>query len=230
MTRRLKRRLMLGIALVAVAAGATAAVVMAAQPSAKTHHHKGPAGPLVTAAGYLGLSTTQLRSELRSGKSLAQIANSTPGKSQAGLVEVLVSADKRKLAAAAARLPNRVLAQVDRVGGPLPAADRGARHNRLRVRTLSTAAGYLGTSTAQLRRDLQSGKTLAQLANTNGRSAAGLLEALTGAARAALASEVSAGKLTQAQANQILPQLSARLNARVDHRPRRHAGAANIAP
>jgi hypothetical protein len=226
MMRRLKRRLLLGIALVAVAAGATAAVVMAAQPSAKAHHHKGAAGPLVTAAGYLGLSTAQLQSELRSGKSLAVIANATPGKSQAGLVEALESSDKRKLAAAAAaRLPQRVLAQVDRVGGPLPGLARGARHKRPRVRTLSAAAGYLGVSTAQLRQDLRSGKTLAQLANTtSGKSAAGLLEALVGAAKAALASEVTAGKLTQAQANQILPQLSARLTAKVDHQ-RPHAGA-----
>src|ERR1700675_4571274 len=125
MIRRLKRRLMLGVAVVAVAAGATAAVVMAAQPSTKAHHHKGPAGPLVTAAGYLGLSNAQLRSELQSGKSLAVIANSTPGKSQAGLVEALEGADKRKLAAAAARMPQRVLAQVDRVGGPLPGLARG---------------------------------------------------------------------------------------------------------
>ena len=226
MTRWLKRRVLLGVAVVAVGAGATAAVVMAAQPSAKTHHHKGPAGPLVTAAGYLGLSTTQLRSELQSGKSLAEIANSTPGKSQTGLVEALESADKRKLAAATARVPQRVLRQVNRLGGPLPGAASSARHKRLRLPMLSTAAGYLGISTAQVRHELQSGRTLAQLADArSGKSASGLVQALLAAAKAALASQVTAGKLSQAQASQILPQLSARLTARVDHRPRQHAGA-----
>jgi hypothetical protein len=150
----LKRRLLLGVAVVAVGAGATAAVVMAAQPSAAARHHKGPAGPLVTAAGYLGLSTRQLRSELRSGKSLAEIASSTPGKSQAGLVEALESADKRRLAAAATRVPRRVIAQVNRVGGPLRGAAAGPRHKHLRARTLSTAAAYLGISAAQLRHEL----------------------------------------------------------------------------
>ena len=235
MTRWLKRRLLLGVAVVAVGAGATAAVVMAAQPSAtKTHHRKGTASPLVTAAGYLGLSTAQLRGQLRSGKSLAEIANSTPGKSQAGLVAALESADKRKLAAAAAtRVPRRVLEQVNRVGGPLRGAAGGARHKHLRVRMLSTAAAYLGISTTQLRHELQSGTTLAQLANTtSGKSASGLIEALLAAAKAALASQVTTGKLTQAQANQILPQLSARLSARVNQ-PRRdagHVGARNTAP
>ncbi len=236
MNRRLKRRLLLGVAVVAVAAGATTAVVMAAQQSTKTHHRKGPPGPLVTAAGYLGLSTAQLRSELQSGKSLAEIANSTPGKSKAGLVQALESADRRKLAAAAARVPQRVLAQVNRLGGPLPTAASRARNRRLRVSTLSTAAGYLGISTAQLRHDLRSGTTLAQLANTtSGKSASGLLAALLAAAKAALASRVTAGRLTQAQASQILPRLSARLTARVDHRARqharvKHASATNTAP
>jgi hypothetical protein len=226
MMRTLKRRLLLGIALVAVAAGATAAVVMAAQPNGTVHHHKGVAGPLVTAAGYLGLSRAQLRSELKSGKSLAAIANATPGKSQAGLLEALESADRRKLVVATTRLPQRALAQVNRAGGPLPRAATGARRNRPRPRMLSTAAGYLAISTAQLRLDLQSGRTLGQLANaTSGKSASGLVEALLAAAKAALASQVTAGKLTQAQANQILPQLSARLTARVDHPRRRHAGA-----
>ena len=67
---------MVGVAVLAVLAGATTAIVMAAQPS-----HHGHRSTLATAAGYLGVSQQQLRSELSSGKSLAQIANSTSGKS-----------------------------------------------------------------------------------------------------------------------------------------------------
>ena len=75
---------------------------MAAQPAA--HHRRG--GTLATAAGYLGLSPAQLRSELRSGKSLAEIANATRGKSKAGLIGALEAAPKERLAAAAANLPS----------------------------------------------------------------------------------------------------------------------------
>jgi hypothetical protein len=49
------------------------------------------------AAQYLGISAAALRSELRSGKSLAQIASSTPGKSVEGLKAAIVSAEKTRL-------------------------------------------------------------------------------------------------------------------------------------
>jgi hypothetical protein len=114
--RRLKRKLMISVAIVAVLAGATAAVVMASQPSAHAHRHRAGThadrirgraarirgraghGALTVASAYLGLSRKQLRSELRSGKTLAQIANATSSKSQAGLIEALVAARKAALA------------------------------------------------------------------------------------------------------------------------------------
>jgi hypothetical protein len=94
--RRLKRKLMIGVAVVAVLAGGTAAVVMASQSSA--HRHR--AGTLAIAAGYLDVSEAQLRGELRAGKSLAQIADGTGGKSTAGLVDALVAAKRHAIDAA----------------------------------------------------------------------------------------------------------------------------------
>jgi hypothetical protein len=231
MIRRLKRKLLLGVAVVAVLAGATAAVVMAAQPSAKAHnnghHGRGHSGPLVTAAGYLGLTAAQLRGDLQSGKSLGEIANATAGKSEAGLIEALEAADRQKLASASAQLPRRIASEVARVGGPPAGPARGARRRGLRARTLPTAAAYLGVSTAQLRSDLQSGMTLAQAAKaTSGKSEAGLIEALVAATKTALAKRVAAGQLTQAKANEIAPQLLARVSAEVNRAPRQHARAA----
>jgi hypothetical protein len=49
------------------------------------------------AAQYLGISAATLRSELQAGKSLAQIASSTPGKSVEGLKAAIVSAEKARL-------------------------------------------------------------------------------------------------------------------------------------
>ncbi len=65
----------------------------------------GPGGPLASAASYLGLSQTQLFSNLRAGHSLAQIAKSK-GKSVAGLERAMTAAIKSKLerAVAAKRL------------------------------------------------------------------------------------------------------------------------------
>src|ERR1700734_3049976 len=121
----MKSRLWMGIAVIAVVAGITAAAVMAAQPAshphAPHHHrqglHKRKGSLLTTAAGYLDSSPAQLRSELTSGKSLAEIANATSGKSSPGLIEALEAADRQKLASVAARLQARITARVDRPGG-----------------------------------------------------------------------------------------------------------------
>jgi hypothetical protein len=54
------------------------------------------------ALSYLGLSRHQLILEMKTGKTLAEIADATPGKSAAGLTEALVNAIKPRLDAAVA--------------------------------------------------------------------------------------------------------------------------------
>ncbi len=51
----------------------------------------------LAAAAYLGITPVQLHEGLRSGRTLAQIAEATPGKSRAGLLDALVSATKKRL-------------------------------------------------------------------------------------------------------------------------------------
>ena len=53
------------------------------------------------AAGYLGLSTTELRERLRRGQSLAQVARAQ-GRSPSGLIAALVAFKARRLATALA--------------------------------------------------------------------------------------------------------------------------------
>jgi len=48
------------------------------------------------------MSSAQLQSELGSGRSLAAIASATSGKSESGLIDVIVAAKKEMLAAARA--------------------------------------------------------------------------------------------------------------------------------
>jgi hypothetical protein len=55
---------------------------------------------LSVAASYLGISTDSLFEQLRSGKSLAQIANATSGKSAAGLIDALMKDAQSGLAQA----------------------------------------------------------------------------------------------------------------------------------
>jgi hypothetical protein len=140
MKRRLKNKLWMSVAVVAVLAGVTAAAVMAAQPATTHHHHhhrKG--GMLAAAASYLGSSPAQLKSELRSGKSLAEIANATSGKSSQGLIEALETADKQKLAAVAASLPARITAKVDRPGAGISAGKKAQLAKEVQAGSITQA-------------------------------------------------------------------------------------------
>ncbi len=130
------------------------------------------------------------------------------------MIEALEAAPKEKLAAAVAGLPSRITAEVDR-----PRDRMGGRS-----RVLRAATSYLGLSRAQLRAELRSGKTLAQIADaTSGRSEAGLVVALVAARKATIAASVKAGTITQAQANALLPDLVSRVTARVNRVERKHA-------
>jgi len=77
--------------------------------------------------------------------------------------------------------------------------------------SLDAATSYLGLTEAQIRTQLQSGKTLAQIATAQGKTADGLVGALVTAETAQLAKAVQAGKLTAAQQTQILATLKQRV-------------------
>jgi uncharacterized protein YkwD len=72
---------------------------------------------------------------------------------------------------------------------------------------LDAAATYLGTTTSDLLTQLQAGKTLAQIA---GSKTSRLIAALVAHEKQEIADAVTAGRLTQAGADQIVPTLTQR--------------------
>jgi hypothetical protein len=76
---------------------------------------------------------------------------------------------------------------------------------------LDAAASYLGLTEQQLETQLESGKTLAQVAKDRGKSVDGLIQALVDAATKRLDADVAAGRLTKAQEQQILSGLKQRI-------------------
>lgn len=82
--------------------------------------------------------------------------------------------------------------------------------------TASAAAAYLGLSPASLRAALLKGETLAEVAKTHGRSAAGLVAALVASYKARLGDAVASGFLTPAQAQAIESRLQQRAIAVVN--------------
>lgn len=88
---------------------------------------------LSVAASYLGISEQSLLEQLRAGKSLAEIASATSGRSSAGLVDALVK-DAQDTLAAAVKDDRLTQGQADRISAGLKARItdlvNGAFHRR----------------------------------------------------------------------------------------------------
>lgn len=81
---------------------------------------------------------------------------------------------------------------------------------------LSGVAGFLGLPPQDLRAQLGAGKSLAQIAQEKGKSRDDLKTFLTNATRTRLSAAVTAGRLTQAQADQMLAKMTANLDQMID--------------
>jgi urease accessory protein UreF len=92
---------------------------------------------------------------------------------------------------------------------PLFFGPRGGPHEHFGE--LDAAATYLGLTEAQLETQLESGKSLAQVAKDRGKSVDGLIQALVDQATKRLDAAVAAGRLTKAQEQQILVGLKQRI-------------------
>jgi hypothetical protein len=169
-------------------------------------------GLLPAAAAYLGVTPVALRTELGSGKSLAQVATAK-GKSVDGLKAALVAAIKTKVDAAKAagklnaaradRLLQRAPQLVQRLVNATPRA-RAPRARAARGGLLKAAATYLGVTNAQLVTELRSGKSLAQVATAKSKSVDGLEQALLAALKQKVDAAVAAGRLDAARAQKLL--------------------------
>jgi hypothetical protein len=181
-------------------------------------------GLLPAAAAYLGVTPVALRTELRSGKSLAQVA-SAKGKSVDGLKTALVAAIKTKVDAAKAagkldaaradRLLQRAPQLVERLVNAKPRA-RAMRAKGARGGLLKAAATYLGVTNAQLVTDLRAGKSLAQVATAKSKSVDGLKQALLAALKQKVDAAVTAGRLDAARAQKLLERAPAHIERLVN--------------
>ena len=86
---------------------------------------------------------------------------------------------------------------------------------------LDAAASYLGLTDAQVRSDFRSGKSLADIADAQGKSVDGLVQAIVDAAKTKIAAAVAAGRLTQSQADSILSGLKSHVTDFVNRTPPR---------
>ena len=88
--------------------------------------------------------------------------------------------------------------------------------------SLAAAATYLGLTPAELRTQLESGKSLAEIAKAQGKSVDGLKKTLSADLQRKLDAAVKDGKLTQAQADEIESRLTEHLDDLVNGTGRPH--------
>ena len=179
----------------------------------------GPGGPSAAIADYLGLTEDELRAQLESGKTLAQIASAL-GKSVSGLEDVIYADAKTHLDQAVANgkltadQEQTMLAELkshldDMVNSTGPHMTvKGVGGGPLG----EAAAAYLELTPAELRAQLESGKTLAQVAADQGKSLEGLKAAILAGAKTDLDAAVAAGKITAAQEQRMLADLEAHID------------------
>ncbi len=185
------------------------------------------------AATYLGLTSDQIRTDLQSGKTLAQIAVAQ-GKTADGLVQAILAAQEANLDEA--RHGRQAHLRSGEEHREEPGVDdhehrqrhapdgRGAlcrrrlavpsrlrrgrtrsasRHRPVRCRPRTPLRPTSASQRPRSQADVQSGKTLAQLATAQGKTADGLVQAILAAQEANLAKLVTAGKLTSDQEQTI---------------------------
>ncbi len=201
-----------GVAAAALGPGDTGASIVSALPGGVTlfvdHGPFGGASFLATAATYLGITEAELRTQLRSGKSLADVAAAN-GKTRDGLIAALTQAATTQIATLVdTRNPFPH-------GGPR-GVGRG-EHLGFGMDGIETASTYLGITEADLRTQLQGGKTLGQIADaTAGKSRDGLIGAIVTAETSEIDAAQTAGKITADQATRRKTDLTARVTTMVD--------------
>jgi hypothetical protein len=170
---------------------------------------------LTAAATYIGITEAQLRTELGTDKSLADVAIAH-GKTRDGLIAALTAAQQQEIATLVDQKGIGARPNPANGFGPGPGFGRGPG-DKVTGDSLAAAATYLGTTEADLQTKIRAGQTLAQIANaTAGKSRDGLLNALVADVTAKIDAAQTAGKITADHATQLKSNLSTRLAQLVD--------------
>jgi polyhydroxyalkanoate synthesis regulator phasin len=168
---------------------------------------------MADAAGQLGVTPAKLSAALKQA-----VENQIDAMVKAGTI-TKAQGDALKARVEVGNLPlfaglHRGFGRPGAFGGPGGFGHHGGPF----ARGLDAAATYLGMTEAELHQALEGGKTLAQVAKDKGKTVDGLVTALTNDAKQKLNTAVTNGRLTQAQADQMLKDLQSRITDLVNGR------------
>jgi len=224
-----------------VAPAASASASGAPSASADTGSGKGMGGTTeaVTDASVvakaIGISETELNTALSGGQTIAAVAKAHNVDVQK-VIDALVADKKDEVAAAVAagaitqaqadqELANATQFATDQANGtgfgPGGRGGRGGGHGfgggrNETVSDASVVAKAIGITEAQLNTALQSGQTVAAVAKAHNVTVQTVIDALVADGKTEIAAAVKAGTMTQAQADQELANLTARVTDQVN--------------
>ena len=209
------------------AAGNTSA---AAAPTVASEDHKGPGKGAEAVATALGITVEELKTELSSGKSIADVAkaqnvdiakviSAMTAQMKTHLDEEVASGEHTQAEADAklAEFTARATEMVNQAGGPQGGhkGGPGGKHGRGGFVTEALAT-VLKTTSTDLHTQLHSGKSIADVAKAQNVDIADVKAVLTSDFKAHLAEEVTSGEHTQAEADAKLAEFTANLDAMVN--------------
>jgi hypothetical protein len=206
-TGKLRRRAAIGVVGLAALGGGGAAVAASKSGGSSAAENQAIAAD---AAGQLGVSPSALTAAIKKAmvdQIEAQVTAGTLSNAEATAIEARLATSNAPLFALGGGHGGPGHGGHGRGGGPI---------------SFDAAATYIGISASDLRTQLAAGKSLGAIATANGKTVDGLKAALTTAAKSDLDTAVTAGKLTQAQEDQILATLPSRLDEEINEV---HAGA-----
>jgi len=211
----------------APAAGNTSA---AAAPTVESEDHKGPGKGAEAVATALGITVEELKTELSSGKSIADVAkaknvdiakviSAMTAQMKAHLDEEVASGEHTQAEADAklAEFTARATEMVNKAGGPQAGHEGGpgGKHGKAAFVT-DALAKVLKTTSTDLHTQLRSGKSIADVATAQNVDIADVKAVLTSDFKAHLAEEVTSGEHTQAEADAKLAEFTANLDTMVN--------------
>jgi hypothetical protein len=182
----------------------------------------GVAGTVAIAGGGAAIAASQSDSSRDEGRAVVNDVANQLGIEPSALTQAFKNALKNRIdaAVAAGRLTkeqgDELKARIDAGDAPFSGFGPGLHDPGLHFLGLDAAADYIGISEAELRDALESGKTLAQIAEDHGKKLSGLVDALVSDAKSRLDGAVAAGRLTRAKADQILAELEQRITDHVN--------------
>jgi DNA-binding CsgD family transcriptional regulator len=191
---------------------------------------KGPDKNVAAIAAVLKLTEAELKTQVQSGKTLAQIAtaqsvsvqsviNVLVADMQAHIAEELASGEITQ-AQATTKLASVTVKATERVNNLPPARGEGSRGGpKGPGKNVAAIASVLKLTEAELKTQVQSGKTLAQIATAQSVSVQSVINVLVADMQAHIAEELASGEITQAQATTKLAGVTAKATEHVNNLP-----------